>query len=331
MTDNTGRVIDYLRISVTDKCNLRCRYCMPPEGVTSLRHEDILSFEEITRVCKIMARLGIKKVRITGGEPLVRKDICRLIEGLHAIPGIEEIAMTTNATLLAPLAGELKRAGLDRVNISLDALDPLVFAAITGRDALGEVKEGLSAALSVGFGVKINCVPCRELNEGELRRVAAIAQNQPVDVRFIELMPIGCGKQFHGISSGELLKDFSAFFGEPREAPASPGGGPACYYRFPGFQGRIGFISPISHKFCKSCNRVRLTAEGRFKLCLHYESGIDLRKYLRDGRTEDAQIEEAILEAVKNKPAAHHFESPGEEMHSEREAVEERNMNQIGG
>ncbi len=324
MRDDLGRVIDYLRISVTDKCNLRCQYCMPQEGVRRLSHEAVLTLEEIARVCRVMASLGIRKVRVTGGEPLVRKNIVKLIADIRDLPGIGEIAMTTNGVCLAPVAEELRRAGLDRVNISLDTLRPERYARITGRDALKEVLCGLEAALSSGMAVRVNCVPCREFNEEDLEEVAGLSESRPVDVRFIELMPIGCGARFQGIPSGEILGRLTARFGEPKELPSGRGDGPAQYYRFPGLLGRIGVISPISHKFCDRCNRVRLTAEGRLKLCLQYDYGMDLRELLREPDVSDERIRQRIAEAVRQKPGEHHFEGPGED-------ADGRKMYQIGG
>lgn len=322
MTDGIGRNIDYLRISVTDKCNLRCQYCMPREGVQKISHEQLLSLEEIVRVCRIMADLGIKKVRLTGGEPLVRKNITKLIGDIHEIPGIEDIAITTNGVLFAPMAEELAQAGLTRVNLSLDTTDPATFEKITGTDAYAKVLQAMDAALKLGMKLKINCVACRELNEKDIISVAELARNNPVDVRFIELMPIGCGKLFEGIGSDEILERLEEAFGNSSPVEKRLGNGPARYVDFPGFAGRIGFISPMSHKFCGDCNRVRLTAEGMLKLCLHYDKGVMLRNMLRDENCGDEYIREEILMAVKGKPQAHNFEE---------ESGDSRKMYQIGG
>ena len=273
MQDGLGREIDYLRISVTDKCNLRCRYCMPPQGITPLAHEEILTLEEIFRLVGIMEQLGIRKVRLTGGEPMVRKNLPWLVEQIHGLCGIREIAMTTNGTLFAPQAEVYRKAGLTAVNISLDTLDPERFRCITGCDradraaGVDSVLRAIDAALEQQLRVKINCVPCVEMNGEDMEGIAALAADRPVDVRFIELMPIGCGKDYTGISSKEILsrleRRFGAAIAVPGKSPLAVAGraadpyektdGPAEYYQFPGFSGRIGFISPISHKFCRGC------------------------------------------------------------------------------
>lgn len=350
MQDGLGREIDYLRISVTDKCNLRCRYCMPPHGITPLAHEEILTLEEIFRLVGIMEQLGIRKVRLTGGEPMVRKNLPWLVEQIHGLCGIREIAMTTNGTLFAPQAKVYREAGLTAVNISLDTLDPERFRCITGCDradraaGVDSVLCAIDAALEQQLRVKINCVPCVEMNGDDLEGIAMLAEDRPVDVRFIELMPIGCGKDYTGISSEEILRRLERRFGAaiavPGKSPLAVAGraadpyeetdGPAEYYQFPGFSGRIGFISPISHKFCRECNRVRLTCEGRLKLCLHYDRGLELKPLLRCGAS-DEEIGRQIINALKEKPSEHHFRerTPGEELPDGVE--EQRKMVQIGG
>lgn len=338
MQDGLGREIDYLRISVTDKCNLRCRYCMPPHGITSLAHEEILTLEEIFRLVGIMEQLGIRKVRLTGGEPMVRKNLPWLVEQIHGLPGIREIAMTTNGTLFAPQAKVYREAGLTAVNISLDTLDPERFRCITGCDradraaGVDSVLRAIDAALEQQLRVKINCVPCVEMNGDDIEGIAMLAEDSPVDVRFIELMPIGCGKNYTGISSEEILRRLEQRFGKAIAIPGkvNMATGPAEYYQFPGFSGRIGFISPISHKFCRECNRVRLTCEGRLKLCLHYDRGLELKPLLRSGAS-DEEIGRQIIKALKEKPSEHHFRerAAGEELPGGVE--EQRKMVQIGG
>ena len=350
MQDGLGREIDYLRISVTDKCNLRCRYCMPPHGITPLAHEEILTLEEIFRLVGIMEQLGIRKVRLTGGEPMVRKNLPWLVEQIHGLCGIREIAMTTNGTLFAPQAKIYREAGLTAVNISLDTLDPERFRCITGCDradraaGVDSVLRAIDAALEQQLRVKINCVPCVEMNGDDIEGIAALAADRPVDVRFIELMPIGCGKNYTGIPSEEILRRLEQRFGKaiavPGKSPLAVAGraadpyektdGPAEYYQFPGFSGRIGFISPISHKFCRECNRVRLTCEGRLKLCLHYDRGLELKPLLRSGAS-DEEIGRQIINALKEKPSEHHFreKAAGEELPGGVE--EQRKMVQIGG
>ena len=338
MQDGLGREIDYLRISVTDKCNLRCRYCMPPHGITPLAHAEILTLEEIFRLVGIMEQLGIRKVRLTGGEPMVRKNLPWLVEQIHGLCGIREIAMTTNGTLFAPQAKVYREAGLTAVNISLDTLDPERFRCITGCDradraaGVDSVLRAIDAALEQQLRVKINCVPCVEMNGEDIEGIAMLAEDRPVDVRFIELMPIGCGKEYTGIPSKEILKRLEQRFGKAIafSEKVNMATGPAEYYQFPGFSGRIGFISPISHKFCRECNRVRLTCEGRLKLCLHYDRGLELKPLLRSGAS-DEEIGRQIINALKEKPSEHHFreKAAGEELPGGVE--EQRKMVQIGG
>ena len=338
MQDGLGREIDYLRISVTDKCNLRCRYCMPPHGITPLAHEEILTLEEIFRLVGIMEQLGIRKVRLTGGEPMVRKNLPWLVEQIHGLCGIREIAMTTNGTLFAPQAKVYREAGLTAVNISLDTLDQERFRCITGCDqadraaGVDSVLRAIDAALEQQLRVKINCVPCVEMNGEDIEGIAALAADRPVDVRFIELMPIGCGKNYTGISSEEILRRLEQLFGKAIafSEKVNMATGPAEYYQFPGFSGRIGFISPISHKFCRECNRVRLTCEGRLKLCLHYDRGLELKPLLRSGAS-DEEIGRQIINALKEKPSEHHFREKAADGGLPDGAEEQRKMVQIGG
>ena len=338
MQDGLGREIDYLRISVTDKCNLRCRYCMPPHGITPLAHEEILTLEEIFRLVGIMEQLGIRKVRLTGGEPMVRKNLPWLVEQIHGLCGIREIAMTTNGTLFAPQAKVYREAGLTAVNISLDTLDPERFRCITGCDkadraaGVDSVLRAIDAALEQQLRVKINCVPCVEMNGDDIEGIAMLAEDRPVDVRFIELMPIGCGKEYTGIPSKEILRRLEQRFGKAIAIPGkvNMATGPAEYYQFPGFSGRIGFISPISHKFCRECNRVRLTCEGRLKLCLHYDRGLELKPLLRSGAS-DEEIGRQIVNALKEKPSEHHFREKAADGGLTDGAEEQRKMVQIGG
>lgn len=323
MIDGIGRTIDYLRISVTDKCNLRCRYCMPSCGVPLMPHDELLTLEEIYRVVRIMEGLGVKKIRLTGGEPLVRKNLTKLIEDIHGLSGIEEIAMTTNGVLFGEQAAELKKAGLSSVNISLDTLDSSRFQEITGVDAKDKVLDAIKMAKEQDIRVKINCVPCREFNEADIVNLAALAMRDDVDVRYIELMPIGTGKDFCGISSDEILKKLELEYGKATPSGKKRGNGPAKYYDFENFKGKIGFISPMSHQFCSECNRVRLTAEGRLKLCLHFDKGIELKPLLRSGMS-DEKIQSEIVKAMKEKPKAHDFTN-------QAAPSDERKMVQIGG
>lgn len=330
MTDNFGRTIDYLRISVTDKCNLRCQYCMPPHGVELIPHDELLSLEEIYRLVRILAETGLKKVRITGGEPLVRKNIGKLISDINSIPEIEEIAMTTNGILLPGRVKELKSCGLTSVNISLDTQNPDTFKKITGFEALGRVLGAIDEVLENGIRCKINCVPCREFNDGDLVSMAGIALEKELDVRFIELMPVGCGRDFHGVASDEILARLEAVYGKAVPCNDRRGNGPAEYWSFQNFKGKIGFISPISHKFCSECNRVRLTAGGMLKLCLNYNYGFELKPLLRSGAA-DEEIKNAVLEALKGKPMEHDFENVESDRSSKDSDFDERKMVQIGG
>ena len=309
MFDSKGRKIHYLRLSVTDLCNLRCRYCMP-DGVDKLEREDILTYEEFLRLAALFARCGVDTVRVTGGEPLVRKGVEQLVKGLKAIPGIRKVTMTTNAVLLEQQLPALLEAGLDSVNISLDTLDPALFAKITARDEFAAVQAGIHAALESGIPVKLNCVPQVGVNEGELEALAALAQDKPLQVRFIEMMPIGYGAAMPCISGPELLARFRRRWPElaplPGAACAALGDGPAVYYSVPGWKGDIGFIAAVHGKFCASCNRVRLTSQGFLRPCLASETGCDLRTLLRGGAA-DEELLQAIRETIWSKPREHHF------------------------
>ena len=309
MFDSAQRNIHYLRLSVTDLCNLRCRYCIP-DGVEKLEREAVLTYEEFLRLAALFARCGIDTVRVTGGEPLVRKNVAQLVAGLKATPGIRRVTLTTNAVLLAEQLPALLDAGLDSVNISLDTLRPEVFRQITARDDFAAVQAGLQAALQSGLPVKLNCVPQAGVNEGELEALAALAKDNALQVRFIEMMPIGYGAAMPCISGPELRARFARRW--PELAPLSPaqehalGDGPAVYYTVPGWQGSIGFIAAVHGKFCASCNRVRLTSQGFLRPCLASETGCDLRALLRSG-ADDAQLLAAIRETIWAKPREHHF------------------------
>ena len=307
MFDRYQREIHYLRLSVTDLCNLRCRYCMP-DGVEKLEREAVLTYEEFLRLAALFARCGIDTVRVTGGEPLVRKNVAQLVAGLKETPGIRRVTLTTNAVLLAEQLPALLDAGLDSVNISLDTLRPEVFRQITARDEFAAVQAGLQAALESGIPVKLNCVPQAGVNEGELEDLAALAENRPLQVRFIEMMPIGYGAAMPCISGPELRQRFARRWPELQPlTEAAFGDGPAVYYTVPGWQGSIGFIAAVHGKFCASCNRVRLTSQGFLRPCLASEAGCDLRALLRSG-ADDTQLLAAIRETIWAKPREHHFE-----------------------
>lgn len=307
MIDGLGRTIDYLRVSVTDRCQLRCVYCMPEEGVPALAHGEILRFEEITRLCSLFARLGVRTIRLTGGEPLCRRDLPALVAQLKAVPGIQRVTLTTNGVDLADHWEALCRAGLDGVNLSLDTLDRDLYRRLTRRDRLDDALAGLRLAAGSGLPVKVNCVPADP--DQALWDVAALSRDLPVHVRFIEMMPLGRGKAFAPPSPAETKQLLQDRFGplSPTEGP--PGSGPAEYFRLPGFQGTVGFITPLSHGFCQECNRVRLTATGFLKTCLQFSQGADLRAPLRAGASDEALLE-AMAAAIRQKPKAHHFGGP---------------------
>lgn len=323
MLDRYGRVINYLRISVTDRCNLRCCYCMP-EGVQDVGMKNILTFEEIREIVRTGVSLGITHIRITGGEPLVRKGCVDLIRGIREIPGVETITMTTNGVLLGNYGKQLKEAGVDGVNISLDTLDPEEFYKITGKRELQEVLAGIRAVKNAGLPVKLNAVNRKELDPIPLVRYA---QEENLPLRFIEMMPVGYGKKYVGRSNEELRETLEAVCGKAecmtnREELSRMGSGPAVYYQFSDLKVPVGFISAIHGKFCDTCNRVRLTAEGYLKLCLCYDEGEDLRRVLREGEKENLRT--IMEQTIFRKPAAHCFEHPAE-------MTETHEMVKIGG
>ena len=304
MIDAAGRVIDYMRISITDRCNLRCRYCMP-DGITQISMAEILTYEEIRKVCILAAELGIQKIKITGGEPLVRKGCADLIGMIKNISGITQVTMTTNGVLLQDNLEALKKAGLDGINISLDTLDREKYQEITGTDACETVRQAVAAAAESGIRTKVNTVLQSDGDKTEWKALITLAESLPVDVRFIELMPIGYGKENTGVSTLELLDEIRK-----------------VYYQIPGFTGGIGFISAMHGKFCKNCNRIRLTSTGDLKPCLCYGDTYPLKDLLRNGTEEE--IRKQIKRAIEQKPAAHCFEEPGA-------ITEAHQMAQIGG
>lgn len=325
MQDRFGRTIDYLRISLTDRCNLRCVYCMPEAGVISRPHDEILSFEEIVRVVEVAAQHGIRHLRFTGGEPLVRKGITELVRACKNIEGLEDVALTTNGILLPCFAKELKDAGLSRVNISLDTLDQNVYRAITRCGDLNEAIAGVNCALEAGFSpVKINTVVIRSMNQ-DLAAFAKLTRDYPLHVRFIEYMPLGssCSSELIRWSEEEVIpldemlrtltracvaKDLGAPY--PLEPSAQGmtdiipvGWGPARYWRLPEAQGTIGFITSVSDHFCASCNRLRLTADGKLRLCLFSDQELDVRRALRTGEKRD--LDAVFAAALAQKPESH--------------------------
>ncbi|MFC1924952.1 GTP 3',8-cyclase MoaA [Chloroflexota bacterium] len=307
ISDSFQRPINYLRISVTDRCNLRCFYCIPPEGVVLAPHSDILTYEEIASVTRIAAEIGISKVRITGGEPLVRLGLVNLIRMLSKIKGIDDLSLTTNGILLGGQAAELKEAGLNRVNISLDTLKRDRYKDITGFDKLPEVLRGIEEAHKAKLDpVKINVVVIRGVNNDELLDFALLSVKDGWHVRFIELMPfINRGKEQDFVSADEMWARLTSL-GELEPCSLPVGEGPARYYRFPESKGSIGFITPVSEHFCFNCNRLRLTADGRLLPCLLSDEEVDLRPILRKGAPPQ-EIKRLIFEAIALKPEGHYI------------------------
>lgn len=306
MHDDFQRNIDYLRISITDRCNLRCIYCMPEKGIKMTAHEEILNYDEILRVCRVAAEMGIKKIKITGGEPLVRKDAPLLVKAIKAIDGIENVTMTTNGVLLGEVIEQLAEYGIDGINISLDTLNRELYHHITRFDMLDKVLENIQRAMELkNIPIKINCVPMN-LASQDLTDIASLARNYNVHVRFIEMMPIGYGKQFDFVSEADIIKRLTDAFGPLTTYRGRLGNGPCHYYQIAGFQGQIGFISALSHQFCECCNRVRLTSQGFLKTCLQYETGTDLKPLLRSG-ADNCELEAAMRDGIRNKPKGHAF------------------------
>lgn len=323
MLDQYGRKIDYLRISVTDRCNLRCRYCMP-EPVSAVQHADILRYEEILRICRAAVELGITKFKVTGGEPLVRAGCVDFITALKAQPGTEQVTLTTNGLLLEANLDALTEAGLDGVNISFDSPDNARFRRITGYtgDGADTLLHVLDACCAKGLKTKINAVLLEE-TEADAPALAAIAAKLPVDVRFIELMPIGFGTTMKRVSPEDILTALQERWPDLAPTDEKRGNGPAHYYKSAALLGRIGFIDAVSHKFCAECNRVRLTSTGQLKPCLCYADSADLRALIRGGCT-DGELREALRAAVYAKPRAHCFDT--------NDIITEKHMmSQIGG
>jgi cyclic pyranopterin phosphate synthase len=327
--DAYNRPISYLRISVTDRCNLRCVYCMPPQGVPKRSHDEILSYEEIETVVRAAAELGITKVRLTGGEPLVRPGVVDLVRMLARVDGIDDLAMTTNGILLGDYAQALAQAGLQRVNISLDTLQAERFQRITRCGQLEDVLAGMKAAREAGLEpIKINTVLIRGINDDEVVDFARETIEPGWHVRFIELMPLGSETtvaddwQDHGVSAQEVREQIESTLGKLIPAKITVGNGPARYYRLPDAKGTIGFITPISEHFCYQCNRLRLTADGHLRPCLLSEREIDLRTPLRAGAGVE-QVKTLIRQAIESKPMRHHL--------NECQAPAGRVMSEIGG
>lgn len=328
MKDDFGRHIDYLRISLTDRCNFRCLYCMPEDGVEMMAHKDILTFEELLRISGIAGELGVTKVRLTGGEPLVRKGVVSFIKDLRALPAIESISMTTNGYYLEELARELKRSGLDRLNISLDTVDREKFRELTRRDGFDQVIRGISAAQKAGFQtIKINSVAVRGRNDDEIIALARFAEERGLILRFIEQMPFNDVDRNSYMAASEIMDILRIQLGEPvkiedRQGHVSVGHGPAELYRFGQSGPIVGFITPVSNHFCGSCNRLRITADGKLKPCLLSREEVDLRASLREG-CSDGDLKQILADGICQKPEGHNLDSHGVESI--------RGMSKIGG
>jgi cyclic pyranopterin phosphate synthase len=349
MRDGYGREIDYLRISVTDKCNLRCRYCMP-EDIEAVPMSEILTFEEIIETVKAASGLGIRKLKITGGEPLVRRNICNLIRMLKEVNGIEQITLTTNGILLSENIDKLIKAGIDGINVSLDTLDRKRYKRLTGFDELDRVLKGISAVLETRIPVKLNAVSIDwgafsdKMNPEEKTpdsfgagyspdmledsfSLVEYARDKAIDIRFIELMPIGYGKDFPGIPHDTLIPAVKDRYSGMIRDEVKHGNGPAVYYRIPGYKGSVGFISALHGMFCENCNRIRLTTKGYLKNCLCYDTGADIKEILRSGLPDTERRERlgsVMEEVISGKPGSHCFIS-------EENISEKSPMSSIGG
>lgn len=317
MIDNYGRVIDYMRISVTELCNLRCRYCMPEDGIVKRAHDEMMTAEETIDAVKAAVSLGIKKIRITGGEPLVKRGIVKLCDAISAIEGVEELCITTNGTLLPKFGKELREAGVSRVNISLDTLDPDKYREITRVGELSEALTGIDAAFEAGFdNIKINNVLMGGFNDDEIEDFVKLTVDRPIEVRFIELMPIGGGMDFDRsgfISCQQVLSKV------PELEPLEHSEGVAVLYRLPGAKGRVGLIRPISCEFCGDCNKIRLTSDGMLKPCLHSDAELCIKGLQLDEMTE--VMKKAVLQKPEMRDA----------LDADNPSHAGRNMNSIGG
>lgn len=303
MLDQYQREIDYLRISITDRCNLRCRYCMP-QGIDLKPHETILSYEQIVFFVELVSTLGISKIKITGGEPLVRKDCAKLVKQLKAVPGIQNVTITTNGILLEKYLDELIEAGLDAINISLDTLDAQRYQEITGFDGLNQVLKSVQACLERKIKVKINCVAMS--GQEDWKDVLTLARDYPLDVRFIEMMPIGLGKLFKSLDNRDLQAWIKEQYREVMIDSKSHGNGPATYYRIASFKGSVGFIGAIHENFCSTCNRIRLTSQGWLKCCLCYDFGMNILDIFSQAKSDEWKREQ-FRQVIWHKPKAHCF------------------------
>lgn len=306
MRDGLGRTVNYLRLSITDRCNLRCCYCMPAAGVACCGHDEILRYEELLRIARAATELGIEKVRVTGGEPLVRKGVVGFLEQLAHVPGLKEITLTTNGLLLAPLAERIRGAGVERLNVSLDSLDPTTYAQITRGGDLRQVLAGLDAAERVGLRLKLNMVVMHGINDHEVENFAALSLDKPWSVRFIEYMPTIKERAWQNrvIAGREVMERLSKRFElEPMQAGRLCG--PARPYRIAGARGTVGIITPMTDHFCGACNRIRITSTGFAKSCLLADDAVDLKPYLTAESIDELQ--KALRQVVAGKGQRHHF------------------------
>lgn len=306
MRDQFDRKINYIRISLTDRCNLKCKYCRPNFS-SKLTHADILTYEEILRLCQSLVKLGIKRFKLTGGEPLLRKDCVDFLQRLKKLEGVEQVTLTTNGTMLRKHLPALKAIGIDGVNISLDSCNAKTYADITGSDCLEEVLAALEEACLAGLPVKINCVPLSNMLLDDFLALLELVKKRNISLRFIELMPLNCNSELQGLSGDVIRKMFGEAGIKLVEVRTLLGNGPAVYYQAEGFSGAIGFIEPLHNKFCHSCNRIRLTATGLLKPCLYANETFDLKALLRSDAS-DEEILEALRHAIYAKPQGHAFE-----------------------
>ncbi len=326
LTDSFGRIINNMRISVTDRCNFRCQYCMPEEGMVWMKKNELLTFEEIERIVQIVARLGVSKIRLTGGEPLMRKELPLLVQKIARVPEVHDIALTTNGYFLTEQAVDLYNAGLKRITVSMDSLDASKFAEVTRRDYFDKVWTGLDLLQTLPIGpVKINVVLMRGVNEGEIEKFAGLARTRPFIIRFIEYMPIGAGDGWDYskvVPTREIIARIEEHF--PKLVPIEyHGAQPADRFRFEDGKGELGFISSVSEPFCSHCNRIRITSDGKLRTCLFSLHETDLKSMLRSGKSDET-ISEAIVAAVWKKEEGHLINQPGF-------VKPERTMSQIGG
>ena len=311
LIDPHGRHLTYLRLSITDRCNLRCSYCIPQQNFKYLSPEEILTYEELLRICSLFAQMGLKKIRCTGGEPLVRHGVDFFIEQLSHLKNIQEVCLTTNGVLLNEYAKKLWDAGVRHVNVSLDTLKPSRFASITGRPYFEKVWSGLMALVDMGFEkVKINAVITRGVNDDEIVDIASLAAQYPIEVRFIEFMPVGNNKWNNQmmVSVPEMQAIIEKALGKLEPVESEEHAGPAKLFSFKGAKGKLGFISPLSHHFCASCNRIRLTADGRLRLCLFSDVEYDIKSIIRNG-ANDKELKSFLLDCIRRKPESYHKEN----------------------